>query len=57
MLNLSSTVTDIDRRPLASRYLSDWWNIITWLNYGLFAYNMMQFFAVGAKVHTIRESA
>jgi hypothetical protein len=50
-------VTDIDRRPLASRYLSDWWNIITWLNYGLFAYNMMQFFAVGAKVHTIRESA
>ena len=34
----------------ASRYLSDWWNVITWLNYGLFAYNMLQFFAVGAKV-------
>ena len=37
-------------RLLASRYLSDWWNAITWMNYGLFAYNMMQYFSVGDKV-------
>jgi hypothetical protein len=42
--------TQIASRLLASRYLSDWWNAITWMNYGLFAYNMMQYFSVGDKV-------
>jgi hypothetical protein len=32
------------------RYFADWWNVVSWLNYILFAFNLSQGMAVSSKV-------
>ena len=37
------------RPPHRCRFLADWWNIVSWLNYILFAYNLSQSMSVSSK--------